>query len=407
MPVFEYKALDGAGKNIKGIIDAESEAQARSRLRSSGKYPTAIKEGKAGSGSGTGKNRSVGFFERIKGEEIHVMTRQLATLIGAGIPLVQSLSSIVEQSSNPALKRVIAEVRERVNEGTTLTNALAEHPKLFSNVYVNMVRAGEASGSLGIVLERLADFGEKQEALKGRLKAALIYPIFMAIIGSAILFVLVTYVVPNITKVFSDMGKVLPWPTRFLIGLSDFLASYWWLVLALLALLFMVARYLLSTEGGRASWDLFKLRAPLVGPVVRKVVLARFSSTLGSLLNSGVGLLASMQIVSTLIDNVKVSDVLEEAMGQIEKGKSMTNALEGSPWFPPMFVQMVSVGEQSGDLEGMLEKVSASYEREVETAVLGMTSLIEPIMIVSMGAAVGFVVLSILLPIFEMNQLVG
>ena len=407
MPVFEYKALDGAGKNVKGLIDAESEVQARSRLRAAGKYPTAIRLGKARSGEGAGKSRSVGFFERITGEEIHAMTRQLATLIGAGIPLVQSLSSLVEQSANPALKRVVAEIREKVNEGTALNRALADHPKLFSTIYVNMIRAGEASGSLAVVLERLADFGEKQEALKGRLRAALIYPIFMAIIGAAILFILVTYVVPNITQVFSDMGRVLPWPTLFLIGLSDFLGRFWWVVLAGLVLCVMGGRYLLATQGGRAAWDLFRLRAPLVGPVTRKVVLARFASTLGSLLNSGVGLLTSMQIVSTLIDNVQVSAVLDEAMAHIEKGKSMTSALEGSPWFPPMFVQMVSVGEQSGNLEGMLEKVANSYEREVETAVMGMASLIEPIMIVGMGAAVGFVVLSILLPIFEMNQLVG
>jgi len=407
MPVFEYKALDSAGKNIKGIIDAENEAQARSRLRSSGKYPITIKLGNPRSGGSVDTSNSVGFFERIKDEEIHIMTRQLATLVGAGIPLVQSLSSLVDQSANPALKRVIAEVREKVNEGSTLTRALGEHPKLFSNIYVNMIRAGEASGSLSVVLERLADFGEKQQALEGRLRAALIYPIFMAIIGSAILFILVTYVVPNITQVFSDMGKVLPWPTRFLINLSGFLGTYWWVVLGGLALSIIGIRYFFSLPPGRAFWDLVKLKAPIIGPVVRKVVLARFASTLGSLLNSSVGLLTSMQIVKTLIDNVQVAAVLDEAMDHIEKGKSMTAALSGSPWFPPMFVQMISVGEQSGNLEGMLEKVSTSYERDVETAILGMTSLIEPIMIVGMGAAVGFVVLSILLPIFEMNQLVG
>lgn len=405
MPVYEYRALDGAGKNIKGLIDAENEAQARSRLRSAGKYPVAIRLGKKGSTTG-GRSGGVGLFERINAEDIHVMTRQLATLVGAGIPLVQSLSSLVEQTASPALKRVIAEVREKVNEGSTLSRALAEHPKLFSAIYVNMILAGEASGSLAVVLERLSDFGEKQQALQGRLRAALIYPIFMAIIGAAILFILISYVVPNITQVFSDMGKILPWPTRLLIDLSDLLKNYWWLVLVGLVLAIFTAKYLVSLKRGRALWDLAKLRAPIVGPVVRKVLLARFASTLGSLLNSGVGLLTAMQIVKTLIDNAQVAEVLDEAMAQIEKGKTMTAALSGSPWFPPMFVQMISVGEQSGNLEGMLEKVSASYEREVENAIMGLTSLIEPIMIVGMGAAVGFVVLSILLPIFDMNQLV-
>lgn len=407
MPVYEYKALDSAGKNIKGIIDAENEAQAKSKLRSGGRYPVAIKLGKGHSQAVDKKSGSVGFFERIKAEEIHVMTRQLATLVGAGIPLVQSLSSLVDQTANPALKRVLAQVRENVTEGTTLTRALSDHPKLFSTIYVNMVRAGEASGSLDVVLERLADFGEKQQALQSRLQAALIYPVFMAIIGSAILFVLITYVVPNITQVFTEMGRVLPWPTRFLIDLSGFLKQFWWVVIAMGALLVFGLKYYISLPVGRSRWDLLKLRMPVVGPVVRKVLLARFASTLGSLLKSSVGLMTSMQIVKTLIDNAQVVAVLDEAMQHIEKGKSMTVALSNSPWFPPMFVQMIAVGEQSGNLEGMLEKVSSSYEREVETAILGMTSLIEPIMIVCMGAAVGFVVLSILLPIFEMNQMVG
>jgi len=406
MPVYEYKALDRSGRSIKGIIDADNEGLARSRLRSAGKYPVTIRLGKSRSRGG-GRGSGIGFFEHVKAEEVHMMTRQLATLIGAGIPLVQALSSLVEQTVNPALKRIIAEVREKVNEGSTLTRALSEHPKLFSTIYVNMIRAGEASGSLAVVLERLADFGEKQQALQSRLRAALIYPIFMAIIGSAILFILVTYVVPNITQVFSEVGRVLPWPTRFLIELSNFLKQFWWLVIGGIAACVMGARYLLTLPAGRAFWDLTKLNAPIIGPVMRKVVLARFASTLGSLLNSSVGLITSMQIVKTLIDNTQIAEVLDEAMEHIEKGKSMTTALSGSPWFPPMFVQMVSVGEQSGNLEGMLDKVAASYEREVETAILGMTSLIEPIMIVAMGVAVGFVVLSILLPIFEMNQMVG
>lgn len=407
MPVYEFKALDSAGKNIKGVIDAESDAQAKSKLRSAGKYPVTIRLSKGRSQTHDRKNGGVGFFERIKSEEIHVMTRQLATLIGAGIPLVQSLSSLVEQTVNPALKRVIVQIREKVNEGSMLTRALSDHPKLFSTIYVNMVRAGEASGSLDIVLERLADFGEKQQALQSRLQAALIYPVFMAIIGSAILFVLITYVVPNITQVFTDMGRLLPWPTRFLIDFSGFLKQFWWVVIGIAAGCVFAVRYVIALPAGRSFWDLVKLKAPVVGPVVRKVLLARFASTLGSLLNSSVGLMTSMQIVKTLIDNVQVAAVIDEAMIHIEKGKSMTAALSNSPWFPPMFVQMISVGEQSGNLEGMLEKVSASYEREVETAILGMTSLIEPIMIVCMGAAVGFVVLSILLPIFEMNQMVG
>lgn len=407
MPLYEYTALDSNGKNLKGVVDADNETHARSKLRSDGKYPVSIKEGTDKARSSARSKTRIGLFERIKQDDIHVMTRQLATLLGAAIPLVQALSSLVDQTDNPALKRVIARIREAVNEGSSLTNALGEHPKLFSSIYVNMIRAGEASGSLDVVLERLADFGENQQALRGKLKAALVYPIIMMIIGSAVLFILVTYVVPNITQVFDDMGRVLPAPTRFLLATSDILQNYWWLLLVLGVGGIMVFKLIISRPAGRSVWDLWKLKMFIFGPVLRKILLARFASTLGSLLESGVGLIVSMQIVKALVDNVRIAGVLDDAMADIEKGKSMAHALSQSPWFPPMFVQMIAIGEQSGNLEPMLQKVSSAYEREVENAIMGMTSLIEPLMIVMMGGVVMFIVLSILLPIFEMNQLVG
>lgn len=407
MPVYEYRALDATGKNIKGILDADSEQLARSKLRSQGKYPVSITRSRSRQSAADGRGVGFGIFDRVKSEEISVMTRQLATLLGAGIPLVQALDGLVQQTRNASLKRVVAQIKGSVNEGNTLTNALGEHPKLFSSIFINMVRAGEASGALDIVLERLADFGEKQEALKGRLRAALVYPVFMAVIGSAILFILIAYIVPNITQVFNEMDRVLPLPTLFLISLSDFLKTYWWALIIFVIVATLLVRSLLKRPGGKAFWDLVKLKMFIIGPVIQKVILARFASTLGSLLESGVGLMNSMQIVRTLVANVHVTRVIDEAMEQIQKGQSMTGALADSEWFPPMFVQMIAVGEQSGTLERMLEKISSAYEREVETAILGMTSLIEPIMIAAMGVAVGFIVLSILLPIFEMNQLIG
>ena len=407
MAVFEYKALDTKGKNVKGIIDADSEAQARSRLRSLGKYPVSITVTTKGPSKTGGNSQGFALFRGVKSEEVSIMTRQLATLLGASIPLVQALESLVAQTRNSALKKVIAQIKGTVNEGNSLTNALGEHPKIFSSVFINMVRAGEASGTLDIVLERLADFAEKQEALKGRFRAALIYPVFMGVIGSAILFILITYIVPNITQVFNEMNRVLPLPTLFLIGLSDFLKVYWWVVLILIVVALSGVRYLIKKPTGKRAWHYVKLKVFILGPVAQKVILARFSSTLGSLLESGVGLMMSMQIVQALVDNVHVSKVIDEAMEQIQKGQSMTMALSNSQWFPPMFVQMIAVGEQSGNLEGMLKKVSQAYERDVEIAILGMTSLIEPLMIVVMGLAVGFIVLSILLPIFEMNQMIS
>jgi len=406
MPVYEYRALDKKGKKTKGIIDAESEVQARLKLRSGGQFPVSISESRARSVSDR-RGSQIRLFSRVKPEDVSVMTRQLATLMGAGIPLVQALASLVDQTGNATLKKIIAEIKEQVNEGSSLTNALEEHPKLFSSIYINMVRAGEASGSLDVVLDRLADFSEKQEALRGQLRAALVYPVFMAFIGTGILFVLITYIVPNITQVFNEMDKVLPLPTLFLIGLSDFLKNYWWLACIVLCLIVFGVKRFVETPYGHRLLDFIKLKAPVLGPVSQKIIFSRFASTLASLLGSGVELITAMTIMRAIVNNVHIAEVIDEAMLQIRKGKNMSDSLASSSWFPPMFVQMIAIGEQSGELEGMLGKVAKAYEREVETAVMGMTSLIEPIMIVAMGAAVGFVVLSILLPIFEMNQMVG
>jgi general secretion pathway protein F len=408
MPVYEYKALDKNGKSRKGIVNADSSGAARKKLRSAGNYPIYIRESssKARKKEG-GRALSLSLFDRITSKELHIFTRQLATLLGAKIPLVQSLSSLITQTGNPVFKKIIAQIKESVNEGNTLTGAMAEHPKVFSNIYLNMIRAGEASGSLDIVLERLADFGEKQETLKGKLTAALIYPIVMALICVGVLIILITYIIPNITQVFVEMDKLLPLPTRILIGASDFLKGYWYVVLFLMVALIVAFRLFIQSKYGRHLWDYFILKVPVVGTVLQKVILARFSSTLGSLLESGVGLITSMEIVKTIMNNSQISQVVDDAIVQIREGKSMTISLSNSPWFPPMFVQMVGVGEQAGTLEKMLKKVADAYEREVESAVMGMTSLIEPIMIVGMGGVVGVIILSILLPIFEMNQMVG
>lgn len=408
MPVYEYEALLESGKKSKGVVDAESETAVRARLRGEGKYPVSIRLTKARTdqpdGSGLGRMH---LFERVKPVEIHLFTRQLATLIGAGIPLDAALGSIVEQSENPALKRVTVQLKESVSEGEPLSRAMQRFNRLFPNMYINMVRAGEASGGLDRVLSRLADFSEKQEALKARLRAALIYPLFMAVIGAGILFILITYIVPNITRVFDEMGQVLPVPTVILIALSSFLRDYWWLLVLALLGCFFAAKMLVRRKTGKSIWDMVKLRVPVFGPVVRKAVVARFSSTMESLLGSGVEIIQSLEIVKRIIDNTHVSATIDRAIEDINRGKSMATALSGSAWFPPMFVQMVAVGESSGQLEEMLGKVAEASERDVESAVLGMTSLIEPVMIVSMGVAVGFIVLSILLPIFEMNQMIG
>jgi len=408
MPVYEYTALDRAGKNVAGIIDADSTVAARQKLRASGKYPVQVKETTTKARSETAAGFSLpSLFNRVSPDDIHALTRQLATLLNAGIPLVGSLDALMEQTTSPPLKKIIAQIKESVNEGNSLTVSLTKHPKLFSNIYINMVRAGEASGSLDVVLERLAEFGEHQQALKGRFQAALVYPIFMAIIGTGVLFFLLSFVVPNLTRIFTEMKQVLPLPTTILIWFSDFMRSYWWALVLLLGAVILGIKEFVKRPKGRYIWDTLKLRLPIIGQINRKIALSRFGRTLGSLLQSGVPLITSLQIVRNIVNNVLIGDVIDDAMEDIQAGKSLHLALSRSIWFPPVFRQMVSVGEQSGDLEGMLHKIADAYEREVETRITGMTALIEPIMILLMAVVVGFIVISILLPIFEMNQMIG
>ncbi len=412
MPVYEYTALDAAGKKHKGVLDADSLPAARQKIRQLGKYPVEIKEtapkgrgGQKGAGASSFFNLQGG--ARVKQQEIHVATRQLATLLGAGIPLVPALTGLIEQTSSKSLQTIITQIKDAVNEGNSLTDALAEHPRLFSKVYVNMVRAGEASGSLDVVLDRLAEFGERQQAMRSRITAALIYPIFMALVGIGVLFALITFIVPSITKVFIDRKQALPLPTTILIQISAFLQEWWWLALLLLAAAFLGLRhFFLQTPPGRRIWDKLKLTLPVIKDLNIKIAAASLGRTMASLLQAGVPLVTSLQIVKNILNNVLLADVLDQAGEELQKGKSLSGFLRGNPYFTPMLVQMIAVGEQSGSLDKMLEKAADSYEKEVEAKVLAMTSMIEPIMILAMGMAVGFIVMSILLPIFEMNQLV-
>ena len=412
MPVYEYTALDAAGKKHKGVLDADSLPAARQKIRQLGKYPVEIKETVPKGRRGQKGAAASSFFSlqggaRIKQQEIHVATRQLATLLGAGIPLVPALTGLIEQTSSKSLQTIITQIKDAVNEGNSLTDALAEHPRLFSKVYVNMVHAGEASGSLDVVLDRLAEFGERQQAMRSRVSAALIYPIFMALVGVGVLFALITFIVPSITKVFTDRKQALPLPTTVLIQISTFLQEWWWLALLLLAAaLFGLRYFFLQTPQGRRIWDKMKLTLPLISDLNVKIAAASLGRTMSSLLQAGVPLVTSLQIVKNILNNVLLAEVLEQAGEELQKGKSLSGFLRGNRYFTPMLVQMIAVGEQSGSLDKMLAKAADSYEREVETKVMAITSMIEPIMILAMGMAVGFIVMSILLPIFEMNQLV-
>jgi general secretion pathway protein F len=403
MPVYEFTALTGSGRKTKGVIDADSAAAARQKIRGQGHYPVEIRETSARTAARTRPPLlSLQLGGRVRPQEVHVATRQLATLLGAGIPLVPALAGLIEQTESRAFRTILAQIKDAVNEGNSLTSALAEHPKLFSRIYVNMVRAGEASGSLDVVLDRLAEF---QHALRARIRAAMLYPLFMALVGVVVLFLLITFIVPSITSVFEGTQQALPLPTVLLITMSAFLRQFWWaVVLALLAALAGL-RWYLRTPSGRRRWDRLKLTLPGLRDLNVKTASARFGRTLSSLLQSGVPLVTSLQIVRNIVDNVLLADQINEACQELEKGRSLSQFFRGGRWFPPMLVQMMAVGEQSGALDRMLAKAADSYEREVESKILALTSMIEPVMILVMGVAVSFIVVSILLPIFERNQL--
>lgn len=407
MPVYEYRALSRAGKNVNGIIDADSAVAARQKLRGSGIFPVEVKESspKPKEAPSTPLFSST-LFKRVKPGELSAATRQLSILLGAGVALVASLDALISHVTNPLLKKVVAQIKESVNEGNSLTSSLSQHPKIFSAIYVNMVRAGEASGSLDVVLDRLAEFSEHQQALRGRFKAALAYPVFMCLIGTLILFFLITFIVPNITQIFSEMHQTLPLPTVALIGAGNFLKSFWWLVLLAFVGAILLLKRVIKSPRGRYIWDEVKLRVPIFGVINTKIVMARFGRTLGSLLQSGVPLLSALEIVRNIANNSVIAEVIDNAMEEIRAGKSLAAPLTQSQWFPSIAVQMISVGEQSGELETMLHKIADVYEKETESQITTMTSMLEPVMILVMGLIVGFIVVSILLPIFEMSAMI-
>jgi len=405
MPVFEYKGLDARGKNVGGIFDAPDPKSLRAQLRKTGVFLTEIvEESKAKNLA----NREVKLGGgRIKVMDIAVMTRQLATLIHAGIPLVDSLTALVEQVDKERLKRVLSKIRERVNEGASLGDAMGDHPKVFSPLYINMIRAGESSGTLDLVLARLSDFTEHQVRLRSKVMGAMMYPLIMICVGVIIVTILFVVVVPKIMKIFDRLQATLPLPTQILIGVSNFVKNYWWLMFIVIGLtIYLSVRYV-RTDSGRLKWDRFMLKVPIFGSLARMIAIARFTKTLSTLLASGVPILTALSIVKNVLGNKVLENVIDEARTSIQEGESIAAPLKRSKQFPPIVTHMIAIGEKSGELEGMLGNVANAYDSQVETKINTLTSLLEPIMIVLMGGVVGFIVFSILLPILKMNQALG
>lgn len=408
MPVYEYSALTAVGKTVSGIIDADGEASAREKLRSQKLFPSAIREAYEHREKKSGRKLSgLRLFSGIGKGELATATRQLATLVGSGFPLVSAIYALIPQAGSPALKKVLSRLKDAVEEGNSFADALAGFPDIFSPIYINMVRAGEASGTLEIVLERLAELHEKQQAQRNRITAILAYPLVMTVLGTGVLIFLLVKIVPQLVSIFSDMNQALPGPTRFVIFTSSLLQSYWWLLLAAVILLFMAFRRIRKTERGLYLMDMAVLRIPGVKDLAQKIAVARFSRTLGSLLENGIPMLTALGIVSNIVGNTIIADAVNDAAAGVEKGEGLGAGLETTAVFPHLSVQMIKVGEQSGNLEQMLQRTADVFDNEVESTLVGLTSLLEPLLVVFMGIVIGFIVLSIILPIFEMYQFGG
>ncbi|MDP3237570.1 MAG: type II secretion system inner membrane protein GspF [Myxococcales bacterium] len=419
MPVFEYRGLAANGKSVTALKEADSPKALRAALRKDGVFLTEV-VGQAEAGLKPGKSAKAAASQalstdinlrrlargRINTDDIAIMTRQLATLLGAGVTLVEALSAMVDQVEKEQLKRILSEVKQKVNEGNSLAVALSAHSKVFGNLFINMIRAGESSGALDSVLLRLAEFTEGQARLRQKLVGTMIYPLIMMVVGGGVLVMLMTVVVPKVTKIFDDMKVTLPWTTRLLIFTSNFLQDYWFVVIPLMIATVILFFQWTRSVKGKPVWDKLVLKVPVFGPLVRMLSVARFTRTLATLLKSGVPLLTAMEIVKNVVTNTVMSDVIDKARDSIREGESIANPLKRSGEFPPLVYHMVSIGERSGQLEDMLVNVADSYESQVNVRIGALTSLLEPLMIVSMGAVIAFVAFSILMPILQMNSMV-
>jgi general secretion pathway protein F len=422
MPLFEYKGFSAKGKPVAGVLEADGPADLRGRLLKDGMYLTSFAETgatgakaprtgarKAAGAQGGFLSREIdvkGMFERVRPGDVAVMTRQFGTLLRAGIPMTEALTALVAQQERAKLKNIMTTVREKVREGTSLADALGEHRKVFTDLYVNMVRVGEASGTLDIVLERLADFLESNVRLRSKVTSAMIYPVLMAGVGLLIVTLMMLLVVPRMVELFEDMGGELPLLTRILIFLSDTASNTWFIGLpATIAGIWWFRRYI-QTEKGRWWWDRVRLRAPLFGPVIRLVSVARFARTLATLLTSGVPVLSSLEIVRTIVNNVVLAKAIDDAKVAVREGESLAVPLQKSALFPPMMTHMIAIGEKTGQLEGMLKNVADAYDAEVDSRVTMLTAVMEPVMIVGMGIMVAFLVFAILMPMLKMNEVI-
>ena len=425
MPIFEYKALTSSGKTKKGIVDANTARDARSKLRNDHMHVTEMWEvadkksrkdksvskktrsltAKKGKPGGLLSMEIELFQPKISTRDLATFTRQFSTLLRSGIQLTDALNALVEQCVDPHLERVLRNVKEEITSGNNLAEAMAKHPRFFSDLYVNMVKAGEASGRLDVVLTRIADYLQKQASLKGKVLAAITYPAIMVIVGLAVVIFLMSYVVPRITQILKDRGQPLPFITELLMTASDFTKAYWIYVLLAMVIGGFFLKSLIGTDAGRLKFDSMLLRLPIFGTLFSKQAISRFALTFSTLLKSGLPALDSLKIVALVVNNAKLTQVINNIHARIIEGADIATPIRKSKVFPPMVGYMVSVGEQSGQLEEILDRIAESYEEELDLTIQRLTSMIEPIIIILLAVVVGFIIAAVLLPLLDFSSM--
>jgi len=404
MPVYEYKAYTSKGETRSGVIDADTPREARLKLKREGLHVMNLKEivdvAKESKGS------FAKFFNRKRQiGELAMITRQMATLLQAGIPMAEAMRALIEQIENKKLESVFRDVREKVTQGLSFAEALAHHPAYFSDLYINMIKAGEAAGNLEVVLMRLAQYMLKRNRIKNKIQAALMYPMVMVAVGVIVISVLMTVVVPKLVTLIRSKGDILPLPTKILIGASDFLVHFWYLLFLVFIALYLAWAAIRRTEHGRYATDKLLLKMPIFGNLFNKQAVSRFAVTFSTLLKSGVAVLDGLLIVKNIVGNTVVEKVLDTVHTRIMEGTDISSPLKKSGVFPPAVGYMIAVGEQSGELEDILETIAQSYDEEIEIATQKMTALLEPVLILVMASIVAFIVLSIILPMLQLSQI--
>lgn len=406
MPIFEYKGLTRDGKNTKGIIDSENIRAARLKLKKDGIFVVSIEDKKkiATKKSSSTKSRS----GKVPVNDLSLMVRQLATLIKANIPLVDALTAVSEQVENPILAEATADCKNMINEGQSLHKALSKYPNVFNNIFISMAEAGEMSGTLDVILIRLAEFTESQAELKQKVTSAMTYPIIMLVVITLVIFGLFTKVLPEILSVFESFdGMELPWYTKAISETSKIFIAYWYFFLGFIIISILLFFNWKNSTEGRKSWDAISLKLPFVGEIVKMVAISRFTRTLATLLKGGVPMLNALDIVRNVVDNHVLALAIDDAKGNISEGESIAGPLKKSGHFPPIVVHMVNIGEKTGDLENMLSLVADAYDFQVKAKIETITTILNPIMTLLIGVVIFIIVISIIVPMFDLTSKLG